>query len=104
MSTPHIWLTVFGPAVALIAPARTEIKLFPLTWTLEEAVVKAVHLREEMSRLLVGWEFSSAELLSSKETGSCLSVSWTGMSQSREALFSDEEIERLQTLFPPKQG
>lgn len=82
---------------------RLTIFLFPQAWTLEEAVSRAVHFREEMNRLLVGWEFGGkTTILSFEAIGGVLAIQWSGARQGKQQLRPlEEEWAQLKTLFPP---
>lgn len=79
---------------------RLAVVLFPQAWTLEEAVEQAVYFREEMNRVLLGWEFGRVEILSSKSTGACLALQWLGRRQKQELGPLEEEWAGLKAIFP----
>lgn len=97
------WRSKFGRVEVHFEPklGLLTVFLFPQAWTLEEAVSQAVHLREEMNRRLLGWEFREFRMLSSERFGA-LAMQWSGVRQNQESCCLEDEVARLKTLFPPE--
>ena len=79
MIISRVWLSIFGPVMAVLSPDQILISLFPPSWTRAEGKRMALELKEELERQFPSLKFEDPKVYLGERISGTIAVHWQAM-------------------------
>lgn len=94
--TSHVWLSVFGPVMAVLSPDQISVSLFPPSWTRAEGKRVAQELKEELERQLPSLGFDDPYIYLGEGFSRAIALHWRAVGP----VDLGEDSDRILAILP----